>query len=296
MSFFISLIFNDNPVSKGPNDSNTERHYQRASNHNKKGDKVTISKLKDIIKEHQITTEITTHYKYFELKDIIKEHQITTGVVSCTVRLDWKTLSKSIKSQPAKRPMRGRHQLKDIIKEHQITTYVREWFRCWNWKTLSKSIKSQLFENIDDTARTERHYQRASNHNIPPKGKKFNPLKDIIKEHQITTRPNDHKCHKHWKTLSKSIKSQLGAATPVITTTERHYQRASNHNKVMNIYKLTALKDIIKEHQITTYYWRYYNLFQLKDIIKEHQITTDKRLTNVFGNWKTLSKSIKSQL
>ena len=61
---------------------------------------------------------------------------------------------------------------------------------------------------------TERHYQRASNHNI------F---------------------------------QQMGSSWE----TERHYQRASNHNIVAAVCKLFVLKGIIKEHQITTYYAMY---------------------------------------
>ena len=65
-------------VSKGSSETNTERHYQRASNHNhgKFMDQAGI--LKDIIKEHQITTEGLAPCTSRELKDIIKEHQITT--------------------------------------------------------------------------------------------------------------------------------------------------------------------------------------------------------------------------
>ena len=37
------------------------------------------------------------------------------------------------------------------------------------------------------TAATERHYQRASNHNISAALRPSHKLKDIIKEHQITT-------------------------------------------------------------------------------------------------------------
>ena len=79
MSFFISVIFNDKPVSKGRNRSNTERHYQRASNHNDISYDVIFCLLKDIIKEHQITTLCRRGLKHTALKDIIKEHQITTG-------------------------------------------------------------------------------------------------------------------------------------------------------------------------------------------------------------------------
>ena len=36
------------------------------------------SELKDILKEHQITTDRSGKDEYRELKDILKEHQITT--------------------------------------------------------------------------------------------------------------------------------------------------------------------------------------------------------------------------
>ena len=35
-------------------------------------------------------------------------------------------------------------------------------------------------------------------------------------------------------------------------STERHYQRASNHNRDEIVTAMCELKDIIKEHQITT--------------------------------------------
>ena len=64
----------------------TERHYQRASNHNKKAQGYFSAVLKDIIKEHQITTCRLLRSISRLLKDIIKEHQITTEPVQVRFR------------------------------------------------------------------------------------------------------------------------------------------------------------------------------------------------------------------
>ena len=59
-------------------DEMTERHSQRASNHNRRRRRRDPAELKDILKEHQITTKIQLQYAADKLKDILKEHQITT--------------------------------------------------------------------------------------------------------------------------------------------------------------------------------------------------------------------------
>ena len=56
--------------------------------------------------------------------------------------------------------------------------------------------------------------------------------------------------------------------------TERHFQRASNHNALPSLVLRVALKDIFKEHQITTVVIAEVAISKLKDIFKEHQITT----------------------
>ena len=81
----------------------TERHYQRASNHNREAQRQAASTLKGIIKEHQITTGVSAGTRSRLLKGIIKEHQITTALQATG----------------------GLRLLKGIIKEHQITTASR---------------------------------------------------------------------------------------------------------------------------------------------------------------------------
>ena len=166
-------------------------------------------------------------------------------------RADWKTISKSIKSQHSAPPAFARaterqfqrasnhntnnfditrRTLKDNFKEHQITTKglilpapleLKDNFKehqittcrplsCYSryWKTISKSIKSQLSRPNVVTRRTERQFQRASNHNDNRVDVAITKLKDNFKEHQITTATPSTCSGGHWKTISKSIKSQ----------------------------------------------------------------------------------------
>ena len=165
----------------------TERHYQRASNHNISWDSCIAMVLKDIIKEHQITTYHVWNCNGFELKDIIKEHQITTEITHLTIqshwktlsksiksqqwsasrctRLNWKTLSKSIKSQLGVQVLRDEFYWKTLSKSIKSQQLIHPTWPPTHWKTLSKSIKSQLTEWWILSDCTERHYQRASNHN-----------------------------------------------------------------------------------------------------------------------------------
>ena len=143
--------------------------------------------LKDNFKEHQITTSVRTLWPRFVLKDNFKEHQITTILATRTFMRNWKTISKSIKSQP-----------------RSVRTDPG-----WNWKTISKSIKSQLIWDCMGAFVTERQFQRASNHNHQPTIQVLSQLKDNFKEHQITTICWRAWSQRHWKTISKSIKSQL---------------------------------------------------------------------------------------
>ena len=68
--------------------SDTERHYQRASNHNKESTTKCRKGLKGIIKEHQITTAAAASTICSVLKGIIKEHQITTQYRLLEINID----------------------------------------------------------------------------------------------------------------------------------------------------------------------------------------------------------------
>ena len=50
-------------VSKGSGETNTERHFQRASNHNLLAAALGLYLLKDIFKEHQITTAVIREFE-----------------------------------------------------------------------------------------------------------------------------------------------------------------------------------------------------------------------------------------
>ena len=78
----------------------TEKHYQRTSNHNKNGDRLSFVSTE---KHYQRTSNHNLFAVVADgdaLKSIIKEHQITTEVALPRLACDWKALSKNIKSQP----------------------------------------------------------------------------------------------------------------------------------------------------------------------------------------------------
>ena len=118
------------PVNKGRKVPNTERHYQRASNHNKRRVRLKSKLLKDIIKEHQITTTATRGYTTTRLKDIIKEHQITTANLRDNIGYGLKDIIKEHQITTFMGAWRNSGKLKDIIKEHEFTTPARILMKC----------------------------------------------------------------------------------------------------------------------------------------------------------------------
>ena len=316
----------------------TERQFQRASNHNDGRPHTYRSRLKDNFKEHQITTCMYDGGRRRRLKDNFKEHQITTQRSEPMWPLYWKTISKSIKSQPPAFPLppinterqfqrASNHNgpgssvrvwlLKDNFKEHQITTPTLAHLGEQDWKTISKSIKSQPKLTLRRLAATERQFQRASNHNTPPEAGAEGELKDNFKEHQITTLDDQYTFLSNWKTISKSIKSQLRVGDAVSMRTERQFQRASNHNSISPMpwdagterqfqrasnhnLVLHLVKSWLTERQFQRASNHNFGIAEggekeLKDNFKEHQITTEGMAMTPPPNWKTISKSIKSQ-
>ena len=79
---------------------------------------------------------------------------------------NWKTFSKSIKSQPLLATRWPSANWKTFSKSIKSQLHAHQGQRRKDWKTFSKSIKSQRRLEPSHPDATERHFQRASNHNL----------------------------------------------------------------------------------------------------------------------------------
>ena len=160
-----------------------------------------------------------------------------------------------------------------ISGESRIWCPTKVWYRYWRLRISSSEIQSGLSDEKDSL-----HLNNRCNLNFFDKKKK-----DTAEKSSVFFVFSD-------SLFSMKIPVNKGRNAP---NTERHCQRASNHNSMLIIPLSILLKDIVKEHQITTVSVTDFLTVNWKTLSKsiKSQLLLAFRL--LFLNWKTLSKSIK---